>query len=175
MADPTHDVNFGETRKIAANLIATTFCNGGTEAFLDAQADLLKGFETATTAWLHRRQEAIADTYRLLARMRDSRDVLDIWKAQQDWATGAMQRLAADISSYPALLANAGQRAGEAANQGAAETVKAATQAVAEVAQRGAEAVQRGTEVLAKPLPSRAVRAAAAAESKPAGEEMQTH
>jgi hypothetical protein len=168
MAEPT-DIDFTETRKIAANLIATTFCNGGTEAFLDAQADLLKGVENATNAWLHRRQEAIADAYRLLVRMRDSRDVLDIWKAQQDWATGALQRLAADMSSYPTLLANAGQRAGEAAKQGTDATVKAATQTVAETTQRGAE-------VLAKPLSGRAGRVAAAAgEAKPSGEEMQTH
>ena len=165
MAEPTHDLDFTETRKIAANLIATTFCNGGTEAFLDAQTDLLKGVENAATAWLHRRQEAIAETYRLLARVRDSRDVLDIWKAQQDWATGALQRLAADMSSYPTLIANAGQRAGEAAKQGVGEAMKAATQTVAEAAQRSAE-------VLPKPLSGRAGRATA--EPKPA-EEMPAH
>ncbi|MBV9757348.1 MAG: hypothetical protein JO047_09865 [Alphaproteobacteria bacterium] len=165
MAEPIHDLDLTETRKIAANLIATTFCNGGTEAFLEAQADLLKGVETATTAWLHRRQEAIAETYRLLARMRDSRDVLDIWKAQQDWASGALQRLAADVSSYPSLIANAGQRAGEAARQGVNDAVTAATGTVAEAAQRSAE-------VLPKPLPARAGRGAA--EAKPAGE-MPTH
>ena len=173
MAEPNHDFDLTGTRKIAANLIATTFCNGGTEAVLDAQADLLKGFETAATQWVHRRQEAIADTYRLLARMRDSRDVLDIWKAQQDWAAGAMHRLAADMSSYPTLLVNAGQRAGEAAKQGMDDSVNAANQAVAEVAQRGTEVVQRAAEVLPKPLSSRA--RAAATEAKPAGEEMQTH
>lgn len=167
MAEPIHDIDLTETGKVAANLIATTFCNSGTEAFLDAQTDMLKGFETATTQWLRRRQEAIADTYRLLARMRDSRDVLDIWKAQQDWASGALQRLAADVSSYPALLANAGRRAGEAAQQGVTETAKAAVQTVA-------EATQRSAEVLAKPISGRAGRGAAAAETRPS-EEMQTH
>ena len=175
MVEPIHDIDLIGTRKIAANLIATTLCNGGTEAFLDAQADLLKGFETAATQWMQRRQEAIADTYRLLARMRDSDDVLDIWKAQQDWATGALRRLAADVNSYPTLLVNAGQRAGEAARQGAGETVKAATQVVAEVAQRGAEVAQRSAEVLPKPLSSKARAATVVAEPKPAGDEMQTH
>jgi hypothetical protein len=165
MAEPTHDLDFTETGKIAANLIATTFWNGGTEALLDAQADLLRGVETATAAWLHRRQEAIAETYRLLARMRDSHDVLDIWKAQQDWATGALQRLAADMSSYPSLIANAGQRAGEAAQHGVSEAVAATTQTVADAARRTAD-------VLPKPLSGRAGRSAA--ESKPAGE-MPTH
>jgi hypothetical protein len=168
MAELTHDLDFTETRKIAANLIATTFCNGGAEAFLDAQADLLKGVENAAAAWLHRRQEAISETYRLLARVRDSHDVLDIWKAQQDWAAGALQRLAADMSSYPTLLAHAGQRAGEAAQQGVGEAVKAATQTVA-------EAAQRSTEVLTKPLSRAGRAAAAAAEAKPVADEMQTH
>src|SRR5579862_5975075 len=100
MAGATQSLDFAETQKIAAHLIASTVCNDGTQAFLEAQSDILKGVETAMAEWLQRRQEAIADVHRLVERVRDSRDVSEIWKAQQDFAAGALQRFAADIATY---------------------------------------------------------------------------
>lgn len=143
MAGPTQDIDFNDTQKIAANLIASTLCTGGTEAFLDAQADLLKGVETAMGEWLRRRQEAIAETQRLVARLRESRDVGEIWKAQQEWASGALQRFAADVSAYPALFANAGRRGGEATAQGVAVAAQETRQAAAEVGRRAADVLPR--------------------------------
>jgi hypothetical protein len=168
MSGPTRDIDFSGTQKMAANLIASAFCHGGTEAFLDAQADLLKGVETAMTEWVHRRQEAIEEAYRLMTRLRDSRDVNDIWNAQQEWATGAWQRLAADVATYPALFANAGQRVGEAAVD-SVEQAAAQTKEIAEVPQRVAE-------VVAPKMAGRAGRVAASEAAKtPAGEEAAAH
>ena len=169
MSGPTQNIDFNGTQKIAANLIASTFCNSGTEAFLNAQADLMKGVETAMTEWLHRRQEGIEEAYRLIARVRDSRDVTDILKAQQDWAAGALQRLAADVSTYPALLAGAGQQVSEAMAQSVGEAAKEATQQLAEVP-------QRMTEVAAqRPTAGRAARAAGEVARPPASEDAHTH
>jgi hypothetical protein len=169
MSGPTQDIDFNGTQKIAANLIASTFCNSGTEAFLNAQADLMKGVETAMTQWLHRRQEGIEEAYRLMTRVRHSHDVTDIWKAQQDWAAGALQRLAADVTTYPALLASAGQRVGEATAQSVGEVAKEAKQQLV-------EAQQRMTDVVApKPAPGRAGRAASEGARPSASEEAHPH
>lgn len=169
MSGPTQDIDFSATRKIAANLIASTFCNSGTEAFLSAQADLMKGVETAMTEWLHRRQEGIDEAYRLIARVRDSRDITDILKAQQDWAAGALQRLAADVSTYPALLAKAGERVGEATAQTVGDAAKEAKQQLVQVPQRMTE-VAAATQKAA----GRAARAAGEG-ARAAGEEAQPH
>jgi hypothetical protein len=59
---------------------------------------------------LRRRKEAIADAYRLVARMRESRDVSDIWNAQQEWAAAATRRLATDMTFYSALFTADGWR-----------------------------------------------------------------
>lgn len=139
MAGSIQEIGFNEGQKIAANLIASTLCSGGTEALLDAQADLLKNVQTAMTGWLHRRQEAIADAHRLVTRMRESRDVTEIWKAQQEWAAGALQRFAADATVYPALFATAGRRATEATRESIAPAAEPPRQAVVEVARRAVE------------------------------------
>jgi hypothetical protein len=149
MSGATQAIDFTEPQKIAANLLASTFCNGGTEAFLDAQADMLKGVETAMAEWLNRRREAVLDAQRLVTRMRESRDVTAIWQAQQEWAAGALQRLAADVATYPALFA-------KPANQ-AVEQTRAM---VSETAQRVAE--------LPKAVIGRAAKAVAAEAPKPA-------
>lgn len=165
MSGPTQDFDFNGTQKIAANVIASTLCNSGTEAVLNAQAELMKGVESAMTEWLHRRQEGIEEAYRLMARMRDSRDVTDILKAQQDWAAGALQRLAADVSTYPALLAKAGQRVGEATAQSVEEVAKEAKQQLVEVQQ----------QVPAKAMVGRAARGASSETRPSAGEDVHTH
>ena len=133
MDESTQNIDLAKAQKTAAALIASTFCNGATEAFLDAQAGLLKGVETVMTEWLHRREEAIADAHRLVARMQESRDVSEIWNAQQEWAVGALRRFAADVTVYPTLFTAAGWRVSETTK----ETV--------------AEVTPRGSDVLPKP------------------------
>lgn len=169
MSGPTQNSDSNGTQKLAANVIASTLCNSGTEAFLNAQADLMKGVETAMTEWLHRRQEGIEEAYRLIARVRDSRDVTDILKAQQEWAAGALQRLAADVTTYPTLLANAGQRVGEATAQSVGDAAREAKQQLVEVPQRMTDVVTQ------KPPAGRAGRAASEAARPSASEEAHPH
>ncbi|HUB47108.1 MAG TPA: hypothetical protein VMB73_19160 [Acetobacteraceae bacterium] len=81
MDESTQNIHLAKAQKTVAALIASTLGSGATEAFLDAQAGLFKGVETVMTEWLHRREEAIADAQRLVARMQESRDVREIWNA----------------------------------------------------------------------------------------------
>ena len=154
MAGSAQTPDFAETQKIAANMIASTMCNSGAEALLNAQSDMLRNLQSPLTDWMHRRREAIDDAYRLMERMRDSRELNEIVKAQQDWAAGAMQRFAADMAAYPSLFANSGQRV----TQEAAE----ATSVVGEMARRAAEIARPGhkpPKVPAEPKPSEDVAA----------------
>jgi hypothetical protein len=101
--------------------------NAGTETLLSIQADFLVGLESAMTEWLHRRHEAVLDAKRLVARLRETQDINDILRAQQEWMSGAFRRLAADAAGLQSALAFAtkiGREAEEksriAADQGAA-------------------------------------------------------
>lgn len=153
MSAPNQQIDFAETQKVAANLIASTFCNRGAEAFLEAQFNLLKGVETALAQWLQRRHDSIEASYKLMARLRDSRDVKDIWKAQQDWAAGALQRLAADVSSYPAPFGASAPRASEAMKTAGLE------ESARDTRENVPETPKRAVEAPAKPIAAKAVRA----------------
>ena len=140
MDESTQNIDLAKAQKTVAALIASTFCNGATGAFLDAQAGLFKGVETVMTDWLRRREEAIADAQRLVARMQESHDVSEILNAQQEWAAGALRRFAADVTVYPTLFTTAGWRVSETTK----ETV--------------ADVTPRGSEVLPKPAVAKVPR-----------------
>jgi hypothetical protein len=133
MDQSTQNIDLTKAQETVTALIASTFCNGATEAFLDAQASLLKGVETVITEWVRRREEAIADAQRLVARMQESHDASQIWNAQQEWAVGALRRFATDVTVYPTLFTAAGWRGSETTKQSVAD------------------ATPRGSDVLSKP------------------------
>jgi hypothetical protein len=161
MDESTPNIDLAKAQKTAADLIAATFCSGATEAFLGAQAGLLKGAETVITEWLRRRKEAIADAHRLVARVRESRDVSDIWNAQLEWAAGARPRLATDVTLYSALFTADGWRV--------SETTK---ESVVEVTSRGSDALPKPTVArVSKNL----AREVAKAPVSPASEEVRPH
>jgi hypothetical protein len=66
---------------------------------LNAQADLLAGAEATLADWLHRRHEAIADTQQLISRMQTGVDPAAAFKAQQEWVSRSLRRLAADADA----------------------------------------------------------------------------
>jgi hypothetical protein len=74
--------------------------NSGTDPLLKAQADILSSVETTVTDWLHRRQEAVAETQNLVARLSTSSDPAELLKLQQEWVSGAIRRLSADAAAY---------------------------------------------------------------------------
>lgn len=95
---PTTD--FADSARTATVFLRSTLLNQGSEALLRAESEFLTGAEATITEWLHRRREAILDTQRLLARVRESHDVSDVLKAQQDWMAETFRRLADDAQSY---------------------------------------------------------------------------
>ena len=95
---------------------------------------VFSGVETMMTEWLRRREEAIADAHRLVARMQESRDVSEIWNAQQEWAVGALRGFAADVTVYPALFTAAGWRVSETTKQSVAEVTPRASDVLAKPA-----------------------------------------
>jgi hypothetical protein len=94
----TVHADFAEQQKNAAALVGTML-NSGAEPILKAQAEILVSVESTFTDWLHRRHEAVAETQKLVERLRTTSDPSEMLKAQQDWVTGAFRRLAADAAA----------------------------------------------------------------------------
>ena len=113
--------------------VSSAWANPGMESLLRLQADFLVGMESVVTDWLHRRHEAVLDARRLLTRLRDSQDINDQLRAQQEWMAGAFRRWAADATSYQSAFAVANrigreaQEKSQAAVTGGASTALDAT------------------------------------------------
>jgi hypothetical protein len=95
----TQKIGSAEQARTATAFLGSAFFGRGVEAFLKVEDNLLAGAETVMCEWLHRRQEEVSDAQRLFARIRESRDLPDIFKAQQDWMSGTLRRLADDAES----------------------------------------------------------------------------
>lgn len=99
MTETTAASDVAAQQKTAAAFIGSIL-NSGADPLLKAQADILVTVETTMTDWLHRRQEGLAETQTLVARLRTSSDPADFLKAQQEWISGAIRRLSADAAAY---------------------------------------------------------------------------
>jgi hypothetical protein len=104
MTQISQPFSLAEQQNAAATLLSSTLLNTGTETLLGLQADFLVGMESAMTEWLHRRHEAVLDTKRLIARIRESQDVNELLRAHQEWMAGSFRRMAADASSFQSAL-----------------------------------------------------------------------
>jgi hypothetical protein len=96
----TTTIDFAGQAKTAADFFKFTLFGWGAESVLRAESELLADAETTMAKWLQRRREAVLDTQRLVVQMRESRDLSDVFKAQQDWMAGAFRRLAEDAEGY---------------------------------------------------------------------------
>src|ERR1700737_3357899 len=95
----TQKIDLAEQARTATAFLGTAFFGPGADALFKAENDLLAGAETVMSEWLHRRREAITEAQRLFARIRESHDLSDIFKAQQDWMSGALRRMADDAET----------------------------------------------------------------------------
>src|SRR5690349_13508490 len=91
--------------------------------------------ESAMTEWLHRRHEAVLDAKRLIARLRESHDINDQLRAEQEWMSGVFRRLAADTTSFQSVLM-VGNRIGREAEEKARAITDAGTSAAASAASK---------------------------------------
>lgn len=99
MSETSPVPNVTEQQK-QAEAITSSVPDWGIGSLLNAQADMLAGAETTVTDWLHRRHEALVDTQQLIARIHAGTDLASALKAQQEWVSRSLRRLAADADAY---------------------------------------------------------------------------
>jgi hypothetical protein len=86
----------------AATAFLGTVLESGADPLLKAQADLLESVALAMTDWMQRRQEAVVEAQRLIARLQTVASPAEMLKTQQEWMAGAFQRMNADAIAYQA-------------------------------------------------------------------------
>jgi hypothetical protein len=110
MAETSQAPDIAERTQNAAAFFGSVF-TPGVGPVLKAQADLLEGAETTIADWLRRCHDAVVDTQELVAHLRTSKDPFDALKLQQEWASRALLRLAADTAAYQATTQRLADRA----------------------------------------------------------------
>ena len=137
MSHATQTTEHADLQRTASTFFAAAFSPQGAEALLSAQAEFLQRMGSAMNDWMHRRHEAVVDAQRVVARMRDTSDVSEIFKAQQEWIAGEFERLSADAAACQSM-AHTFMKAGVA---GAAEVPATS---VAETVHRMSEEAKAG-------------------------------
>lgn len=74
------------------------------EAWLDSNAELLQEVDTMTHEWARRRRETIDAVRQSLEDVRDSRELTDLLRIQQEWFTGSLRRIASDLDAWLTLV-----------------------------------------------------------------------
>ncbi|CAH2599896.1 conserved protein of unknown function [Rhodovastum atsumiense] len=111
MPDSVTSSGPAEPNSSAANFLGALFnfsanpaLKGQASAFLRTQADVLDTIEPVLLDWFRRRRESIAEANRFVAAFEQSGNSPDLFKAQQEWAAGIFQRLAADVAAYQSTV-----------------------------------------------------------------------
>jgi hypothetical protein len=99
MQSTPQKIDFAEQARSATAFLGSALFGQSADALFKVENDMLASAETVMTEWLQRRREAVSDTQRLFSRIRDSHDLSDVFKAQQEWMSGALRRLADDAET----------------------------------------------------------------------------
>src|SRR5438105_4087155 len=99
MPDPKSAKRSALPEAAPANAVGAAWVRGA-EAWLNVQSEMLASLETLTQDWLQRRREGVAAASQALEHMSECRDPTEIFRIQQDWFTGAVQRASADASAF---------------------------------------------------------------------------
>jgi hypothetical protein len=70
------------------------------DVWIESQAALFEHFDEMARRWLDRRREALDATRQSIDEMRRTSDIGEVFRIQQDWISGAMRRLAADLGEF---------------------------------------------------------------------------
>jgi hypothetical protein len=97
-----------EAGSASTNLASAVTQSAG--AWLEGQAELLHEVNAMTQAWLQRRRETIAEMRQSIEEMRNSRELADLLRIQQEWLTGSLRRVASDFEAWATLGSNMWQR-----------------------------------------------------------------
>jgi hypothetical protein len=81
------------------------------ELWVESQARAFERFDEVARRWLHRRREALDATRQSLEEMRDSSDLAELMRIQQEWVLGSMRRLTADFVELSGIALNLAQGA----------------------------------------------------------------
>jgi hypothetical protein len=103
------------------------------EAWLRAQAGMLKASAPATTGWLERRRAAVTATLDTIERLSNCHDLQEAAAIQRGWFDESMKRLDSDLDAFTGQALAVSREAMSAtryAAQSSAEVVALATQSV---------------------------------------------
>ena len=81
------------------------------DLWVESQAKAFERFDEAARRWLDRRREALDATRQSFEDMRDSSDLAELMRIQQDWVLGSMRRLTADFVELSGVALNLAQSA----------------------------------------------------------------
>ena len=82
---------------------------GAADTWMEAQAALFNHVDMLARRWLERRREALDAARESLEEMRHCRDLAEIFRIQQDWLRGSMQRIGSDFSEFTSTALNLSQ------------------------------------------------------------------
>jgi Phasin protein len=169
MLDPK-SANPSALPEAPATAVGTAWVRGA-EAWLNAQSEILASLETLTQDWLQRRREGIAAASQALEHMSECRDPMEIFRIQQEWFTGAVQRASADASAFNsgfASITRATTSDFEAATRAATSDFEAATRAATSDLEAATRAATSDLEAAAR-APAEPMRGAQEEMLKAAG------
>jgi hypothetical protein len=129
MTDQKNQTRFTEQQMASATLFSAPILDG-IERASQMQSDGLQRLRTVMSEVLDRQLAGCTATQNLIAQVRATRDPTEILKAQQEWFTGAMQRLMANATWWQAT----GLETLKGINAQQAEAMKAPAASVSDVA-----------------------------------------
>lgn len=106
----------------------------GPDLWVEGQAKAFERFDEVARRWLDRRREALDATRHSFEEMRDSSDLSELMRIQQDWMLGSMRRLTADFVELSGIALNLAQGATTQMARAAEGTAHDMTQAGRELA-----------------------------------------
>ncbi len=77
-----------------------------TDVWVESQVAFFEHFDEMARRWLDRRREALDATRQSIDEMRRSNDLGDMFRIQQEWISGSMRRLAADLGEFSGAALN---------------------------------------------------------------------
>jgi Phasin protein len=104
----------------------------GPDLWVESQAKAFDRFDEVARRWLDRRREALDATRQSFEEMRDSSDLGELMRIQQEWVRGSVRRLTADFVELSGIALNLAQGA-------TTQIARAAEGATHDMAQAGSE------------------------------------
>lgn len=76
------------------------------EVWIESQATFFEHFDEVARRWLDRRREALDAARQSIEDMRQTSDIGEVFRIQQEWVLGSVRRLSADLSELSGAVVN---------------------------------------------------------------------